>query len=43
MSHIFSVTASSATSTLEIKVTDRFGNEWSEQMVRPKAFTKSMK
>ena len=43
MSHIFSATASSATSTLEIKVTDRFGNQWSEQMVRPKAFTKSMK
>lgn len=36
--HMFKVTASSATSTLDIKVTDRFGNEYSETMTRPKAF-----
>ena len=38
-SHIFRVQASSATSTLEIKVTDRFGNSASESMKRPKAFS----
>lgn len=38
-SHIFRVQASSATSTLEIKVTDRFGNTASESMKRPKAFS----
>lgn len=37
--HMFKVTASSPTSTLEIKVTDRFGNEYVETMTRPKAFT----
>lgn len=37
--HMFKVTASSQTSTLEIKVTDRFGNEYVETMTRPKAFT----
>ena len=37
--HLFKVTASSATSTLDIKVTDRFGNEYTETMTRPKAFT----
>ena len=37
--HLFKVTASSATSTLEIKVTDRFGNVSTETMTRPKAFT----
>lgn len=37
--HMFAVTASSATSTLEISVTDRFGNTWTESMTRPKAFT----
>ena len=37
--HLFKVTASSATSTLEIKVTDRFGNTYTETMTRPKAFT----
>ena len=36
--HLFKVTASSATSTLEIKVTDRFGNVYTETMTRPKAF-----
>lgn len=38
-SHIFRVKASSADSTLEIKVTDRFGNTSSENMKRPKAFS----
>lgn len=38
-SHIFRVQASSATSTLEIKVTDRFGNSAAESMKRPKAFS----
>lgn len=37
-SHMFKVTASSATSTLNIKVTDRFGNIYTEDMARPKAF-----
>ena len=37
--HIFKVTASSATSTLEIKVTDDEGREYKETMTRPKAFT----
>lgn len=36
--HMFKVTASSATSTLDIKVTDRFGNVYTESMKRPKAF-----
>ena len=40
--HMFRVRASSATSTLEIKVTDRFGNIYTETMTRPKAFTWSM-
>ncbi|MCK9629651.1 MAG: calcineurin-like phosphoesterase C-terminal domain-containing protein, partial [Bacteroidales bacterium] len=40
--HMFEVTASSATSTLEIKLTDRFGNVYTESMARPKAFTLSM-
>ena len=38
-SHMFRVKASSATSTVEIKVTDRFGNSSSESMKRPKAFS----
>ena len=38
-SHTWKVTASSATSTLDIKITDRFGNVYSEKMERPKAFT----
>lgn len=37
-SHIFSVTASSPNSTLEISVTDRFGRTYSETMSRPKPF-----
>lgn len=38
-SHMFRVKASSASSTLEIKVTDRFGNVVTESMKRPKAFS----
>lgn len=41
--HLFEVTASSPTSTLQIKVTDRFGNVYSETMERPKAFSCNMK
>lgn len=37
--HFFLVKASSATSTLEIKVTDRFGNVYTESMARPKEFS----
>ena len=37
--HFFQIQASSAESTLEIKVTDRFGNEYTESMKRPKAFS----
>ena len=37
--HMFRVQASSATSTLEIKVTDRFGNVYTESMKRPKEFS----
>lgn len=36
--HLFRVTASSASSTLTITVTDRFGNTYTETMTRPKAF-----
>lgn len=36
--HMFKVKAASPTSTLEIKVTDCFGNIYRETMVRPKAF-----
>jgi hypothetical protein len=42
-SHFFRVQASSSTSTLLIKVTDHFGNVYTENMVRPKAFTYTMK
>jgi hypothetical protein len=42
-SHIFQVTASSANSTLNIKVTDRFGNEYTETMTRPKELSCSMR
>ena len=38
-SHLFEVQASSANSTLEITVTDPFGNVSRETMTRPKAFT----
>ena len=41
--HMFKVTASSATSTLEITVTDRFGNVYTETMARPKDLTCLMK
>ncbi len=37
--HMFKVTASGPASTLEIKVTDRFGTVYSETMQRPKEFT----
>ncbi len=37
--HMFRVQASSPTSTLEIKVTDRFGNVSTESMKRPKPFS----
>lgn len=40
--HIFKVIASAPNTTLEIKVTDRFGNVYRESMVRPKAFTYDM-
>lgn len=36
--HFFRVKASSDKSTLDIKVTDRFGNEYNEKMTRPKPF-----
>ncbi|MGJ1331392.1 MULTISPECIES: calcineurin-like phosphoesterase family protein [Sphingobacterium] len=41
--HMFKVKASSPTSTLLIKVTDRFGKVYQETMVRPKAFGYLMK
>lgn len=37
--HMFKVAAASATSTLEIKVTDPYGNVYKESMQRPKEFT----
>lgn len=37
--HLFSVTASSPTSTLEFKITDGFGNVYTETMRRPKDFS----
>jgi hypothetical protein len=40
--HIFRVKASSATSTLDITVTDGFGNVYTETMTRPKAFSTAM-
>ena len=33
---MFKATASSATSTVEIRVTDRFGNVYTESMAAPK-------
>jgi len=39
MDHIFRVKASAANTTLNITVTDRFGNSYTETMTRPKAFT----
>ena len=38
-SHLFKATAGSATSTVEIKVTDDEGRVYTETMTRPKAFT----
>jgi hypothetical protein len=43
MIHMFKVTASSATSTLNITVTDANGNTYTETMTRPKEFSTSMK
>ena len=40
--NIFRVQASSPTSTLSIKVTDRFGNVYTEEMTRPKDFHELM-
>ncbi|MDR1983655.1 MAG: calcineurin-like phosphoesterase family protein [Prevotellaceae bacterium] len=40
--HMFRVKASNPTSTLTIKVTDGFGNEYTETMTRPKAFSTLM-
>jgi hypothetical protein len=37
--HLFKVTATGATTTLDIKVTDVYGNVYTETMQRPKAFT----
>lgn len=37
--HMFKVTASSATSTIDFKITDRFGNVYTETMTRPKEFS----
>ncbi|KJD31610.1 metallophosphoesterase [Tamlana nanhaiensis] len=41
--HFFKVTAAAPDSTLNIKVTDRFGNVYTENMERPKALTLDMK
>ncbi len=41
--HMFKVTASGPATTLDITVTDRFGNQFTETMVRPKEFTYLMK
>ena len=40
--HMFKATASNATSTIEIKVTDRFGRIYTESMTRPKKLECSM-
>ena len=37
--HFFRYNASSATSTIVITATDRFGNTYTETMTRPKDFT----
>jgi hypothetical protein len=42
-SHFFKVTAKSPNSTLNIRVTDRFGNVYTESMTRPKNLTLNMK
>ena len=41
--HMFKAKASSATSTLEIKVTDSYGRVYTESMTRPKEFSYSIK
>ena len=41
--HMFHVVASAPDTTLEITVTDSFGKVYTETMVRPKEFSKSMK
>lgn len=41
--NMFKITATSATSTIKIKVTDRFGNVYTETMERPKAFGLTIK
>lgn len=41
--HMFHVVASAPDTTLEITVTDSFGNTFSETMIRPKEFTKHIK
>ncbi|WP_108245165.1 calcineurin-like phosphoesterase C-terminal domain-containing protein [Muricauda brasiliensis] len=40
--HLFKVQASAPNSTLEIKVTDRFGRVYAQSMERPKAFSTSI-
>lgn len=42
-SHMFKVKASAPNTTLDIKITDRFGNVYVETMERPKAFNYSMR
>lgn len=42
-SHMFAAQATRSNSTLRIKVTDRFGRVYTEDMVRPKAFGIDMK
>ena len=41
-SHLYRVKASSATSTLDISVEDRFGNVYTQTMTRPKPLTKAI-
>lgn len=40
--HMFKTTATSPTSTLDITVTDRFGNVYTQTMTRPKDFSRTM-
>ena len=41
--HMFHTTASAPDTTLEITVTDGFGREYKETMIRPKEFSKTMR
>lgn len=41
--HFFEVQASAPDTTLEITVTDEFGHQYNETMIRPKVFSKTMK